>query len=146
MVLILMNDKPNEFSFNEISVGQKESFNVKIKESLINDFSKLSGDLNPLHMDESFANSSSFGKRISHGMLLSSFFSQLIGMKLPGKNALYFSQTLNFRSPCYIDDEIIITGEVIEKSSSTKIISILTSIHNKTGICLIDGIAKVMIR
>jgi acyl dehydratase len=141
-----MSNKPNEFLFNEISIGQKESFNVKISESMMNDFSKLSGDFNPLHMDESFAKSSSFGKRISHGMLLSSFFSQLVGMKLPGKNALYFSQTLNFRSPCYIGDDILVKGEVIEKSSSTKIITISTSIFNKTGTCLVDGIAKVIVR
>lgn len=142
----MTSDKPNEFSFNDISIGQKESITVKIKESMVDDFSKLSGDFNPLHMDEKFANSSPFGKRISHGMLLSSFFSQLIGMKLPGKNALYFSQTLNFRSPCYIDDEILVTGEIIEKSLSTKIITISTSIFNKTGTCLIDGIAKVIVR
>ena len=141
-----MNNKPNQFSFDEISVGQKESFNVKINESMINDFSKLSGDLNPLHMDESFAKSGMFGKRISHGMLLSSFFSQLIGMKLPGKNALYFSQTLNFRSPCYIGDDVLVMGEVIEKSPSTKIITISTSVSNKSGTCLVDGIAKVIVK
>jgi len=141
-----MNNQPNQFSFEEISIGQKESFNIKINESMINDFSKLSGDLNPLHMDELFAKSSTFGKRISHGMLLSSFFSQLIGMKLPGKNALYFSQTLNFRSPCYIGDDVLVMGEVIEKSPSTKIITISTSVSNKSGTCLVDGIAKVIVK
>lgn len=141
-----MSEKLNEFGFDEILIGQKESFTIKIKESMLDEFSKLSGDFNPLHMNSEFANSSSFGKRIVHGMFLSSFFSQLIGMKLPGKNALYFSQTLNFRSPCYIDDEILIIGEVIEKSPSTKIITISTSIFNKTGVCLIDGIAKVIVR
>ena len=70
----------------------------------------------------------------------------LIGMKLPGKNALYFSQTLNFRSPCYIDDEIEVVGEVIEKSDSTKIITVTTSIFNKSKICLIDGVAKIIVR
>mgnify|MGYP002640573779 CR=1 FL=1 len=141
-----MSEKLNEFGFDEILIGQKESFTVKIKESMLDEFSRLSGDFNPLHMNSKFANSSLFGKRISHGMLLSSFFSQLVGMKLPGKNSLYFSQTLNFRSPCYIDDEILITGEVIEKSLSTKIITISTSIFNKSGVCLIDGIAKVIVR
>jgi len=141
-----MSEKLNEFSFDEISIGQKESFTIKIKESMLDEFSKLSGDFNPLHMNSKFANSSLFGKRISHGMLLSSFFSQLVGMKLPGKNSLYFSQTLNFRSPCYIDDEILVTGEIIEKSLSTKIITISTSIFNKSGVCLIDGIAKVIVR
>ena len=136
----------NELSYNEISVGRQESFTIKITESMVEKFSNLSGDLNPLHMDNEFAESSLFKKRIVHGMLLSSFFSQLIGMKLPGKNALYFSQTLNFRSPCYIDDEIEIVGKVIEKSDSTQIITVSTSIFNKSKICLIDGIAKIIVR
>ena len=141
-----MINAPNELSYDDISIGQQESFMIKITASMVEKFSNLSGDLNPLHMDNEFAESSSFKKRIVHGMLLASFFSQLIGMKLPGKNALYFSQTLNFRSPCYIDDEIEIIGEVIEKSDSTKIITISTSIFNKSKTCLIDGIAKIIVK
>jgi acyl dehydratase len=141
-----MINKFNELSYNEISIGQQESFIIKITESMVEKFSNLSGDLNPLHMDNQFAESSSFKKRIVHGMLLASFFSQLIGMKLPGKNALYFSQTLNFRSPCYIDDEIEVVGEVIEKSNSTQIITVSTSIFDKSKTCLIDGIAKIIVR
>ena len=136
----------NKLSYNEISIGRQESFTIKITESMVEKFSNLSGDLNPLHMDNEFAESSLFKKRIVHGMLLSSFFSRLIGMKLPGKNALYFSQTLNFRSPCYIDDEIKVVGKVIEKSDSTQIITVSTSIFNKSKICLIDGIAKIIVR
>jgi 3-hydroxybutyryl-CoA dehydratase len=136
----------NELSYNDISIGRQESFIMKITEAMVEKFSNLSGDLNPLHMDNEFAESSLFKKRIVHGMLLSSFFSQLIGMKLPGKNALYFSQTLNFRSPCYIDDEIKVVGKVIEKSDSTQIITVSTSIFNKSKICLIDGIAKIIVR
>jgi 3-hydroxybutyryl-CoA dehydratase len=136
----------NEYSYNDIFIGQKESFKVKITESMVETFGNFSGDLNPLHMDIKFAESSSFKKRVVHGMLLSTFFSQLVGMHLPGKNALYFSQTLNFRAPCYIDDEIEIVGEVIEKSDSTKIITLTTSIFNKSKICLIDGVAKIIVR
>jgi 3-hydroxybutyryl-CoA dehydratase len=137
---------PNELSYDDISIGQQESFMIKITASMVEKFSNLSGDLNPLHMDNEFAESSSFKKRIVHGMLLASFFSQLIGMKLPGKNALYFSQTLNFRSPCYVDDEIQVVGEVTEKSDSTQIITVSTSIFNKSKTCLIDGIAKIIVR
>ena len=141
-----MINTPNELSYGDISIGHQESFMIKITASMVEKFSNLSGDLNPLHMDNEFAESSLFKKRIVHGMLLSSFFSRLIGMKLPGKNALYFSQTLNFRSPCYIDDEIEVVGEVTEKSDSTQIITVSTSIFNKSKICLIDGIAKIIVR
>jgi 3-hydroxybutyryl-CoA dehydratase len=136
----------NELKYDDIFIGQQENFTIIINESMVEKFSDLSGDLNPLHMDNKFAESSSFNKRIVHGMLLASFFSQLIGMKLPGKNALYFSQTLNFRSPCYIDDEIEVVGEVIEKSDSTQIITVSTNIFNKSKTCLIDGIAKIIVR
>ena len=141
-----MINTPNELSYDDMSIGQQESFMIKITASMVEKFSNLSGDLNPLHMDNEFAESSSFNKRIVHGMLLASFFSQLIGMKLPGKNALYFSQTLNFRSPCYIDDEIEVVGEVTEKSDSTQIITVSTTIFNKSKTCLIDGIAKIIVR
>ena len=57
-----------------------------------------------------------------------------------------FLKTLNFRSPCYIHDEIEVIGEVIEKSDSTKIITVATSIFNKSKICLIDGVAKIIVR
>jgi len=135
-----------EMSFEDILIGQKENFSTKITESMVDEFSEFSGDFNPLHVNNEFAASSIFEKRIAHGMLLASFFSQLIGMKLPGKNSLYFSQTLNFRSPCYINDEIQIQGEVTEKNYSTKIITISTSIFNSSKICLVDGIAKVIVR
>ena len=141
-----MTENANEISFNDIFIGQKEIFSKKITESMLDEFSKFSGDLNPLHMNDEYADSSIFGKRIVHGMLLATFFSQLIGMKLPGKNSLYFSQSLNFRSPCYIDDEIQVIGEVTEKSNSTRIITISTSILNESGTCLIDGVAKVIVR
>lgn len=141
-----MTNSLNEYSYDDIFIGQKESFMIKITESMVQTFGNFSGDLNPLHMDTKFAESSSFKKRIVHGMLLSTFFSQLVGMHLPGKNALYFSQTLNFRSPCYIDDEIEVIGEVTEKSDSTQIITVSTTIFNKSKTCLIDGIAKIIVR
>ncbi len=141
-----MIKSPSEYNFDDLFVGQKITFFKKIDESLLNDFAKISGDFNPLHMDNEYASTTKFRKRVCHGMLLASFFSQLVGMYLPGKNSLYFSQSLNFRNPCFIDDEIIIEGEIIEKKSSIKLITLKTTIHNKTKKCLIDGVAKVIVR
>lgn len=135
-----------EYTFDELYVGQTETFSLTITESMINEFSKLSGDLNPLHMDDEFAKSTNFEGRLCHGMLLSSFFSRLVGMLLPGKNALYFSQTLNFKNPCFVNDQITIEGKIIDKSESTQIINLETKIFHKNGKCLVDGNAKVMIR
>jgi len=140
-----MTKSASEHTFEDLYVGQKVTFSEKIDESLLIDFAKLSGDFNPLHMDEDYALSTNFEKRVCHGMLLASFFSQLVGMYLPGKNSLYFSQSLNFRNPCFIDDEVIIAGEITEKKSNTRIITIKTTISRGTTI-IIDGTAKVIVR
>ena len=141
-----MTDSSLEYTFENLFVGQKANFFKKIDFALVNDFAKISGDFNPLHMSEEYASTTNFGKRVCHGMLLASFFSQLVGMYLPGKNSLYFSQTLNFRNPCFIDDNITIEGEIIEKKSNVKLITVKTTIHNQDGKCLIDGIGKVIVR
>jgi 3-hydroxybutyryl-CoA dehydratase len=141
-----MTDLPNEYKFKEIKIGDSKKFTEKIDKFRLDNFARLSGDYNPLHMDDNYAINTKFKKQVCHGMLLASFFSKLVGMYLPGKNALYFSQTLNFQAPCYVDDTITIQGEVIDKSDSTRIITLKTLIHNQIGICLVDGIAKVIIR
>ena len=141
-----MTDFPFEYSFDDLSIGQKATFTKKIDEKLVDDFAKLSGDLNPLHMNEEYAENTKFGKRVCHGMLLASFLSQLVGMYLPGKNSLYFSQSLNFRNPCLVGDEIVVKGEIIEKKSSTKFLTLKTTIYNQNDICLVDGIGKVILR
>ena len=141
-----MTDLPNEYKFEEINIGDSKKFTEKIDKFRLDNFAKLSGDYNPLHMDDNYATNAKFKKQVCHGMFLASFFSKLVGMYLPGKNALYFSQTLNFQAPCYVDDTITVQGEVIDKSDSTRIITLKTLIYNQIGICLVDGIAKVIIR
>ena len=141
-----MTDLPSILTFNEIKIGQKITFEELISEKSVDTFAQISGDFNPLHMDDKYAALTNFGKRICHGMLLSSFFSRLVGMYLPGKNSLYFSQTLNFRSPCFIGDKITVEGIVLDKSESTKIVTISTKIFGKDKTCLIDGEAKVILR
>ena len=139
-------NKELEYSFDEIEIGLEHNFEIVINKKLVEDFAKISGDFNPLHMDEQFAKKSEFGKRVCHGMLLSSFFSRLVGMYLPGKNALYFSQNLNFVEPCFIGDKIIVKGEVIDKSEATRMIKIKTTIKNREGRELIQGTAQVVVR
>jgi 3-hydroxybutyryl-CoA dehydratase len=141
-----MTERPSEYKFEEIQIGQTKKFSAKITESMICEFANISGDFNPLHTDEQYAKTTQFGKQVCHGMLLASFFSRLVGMYLPGKNALYFSQTLNFMLPCFINDQIIVEGEVLDKSLATRIITIKTTIYNQNGQCLVDGIAKVIVR
>ena len=141
-----MNEKITDLNFEQIKVGMKKEFNIKITESMLKKFSDFSGDHNPLHTDESYANTTKFGKRVCHGMLLSSFFSRLVGMELPGKHALYFSQSLNFKLPCFIGDEITVQGEIIEKRDSVKMVKMKNSIYNQDKECIVEGIAKIILR
>jgi len=140
-----MDDIPEDLKLKDIKIGQKKSFEVVVTESMVDDFAKLSGDNNPLHMDENYAKSNNFKGRVCHGMLLASFFSRLVGMYIPGKNALYFSQSLKFQYPCFVNDRIEIHGEVIDKSLATKIITLKTTI-SKDKRQIVDGIGKVMVR
>ena len=139
-------NNPLEYSFDEIKIGLKHHFHVIIDEELEQNFAESSGDFNPLHMDEQYAKETKFRGRVCHGMLLASFFSRLVGMYLPGKNALYFSQNLNFVGPCFIGDKITVQGEVIDKSKATQIIKLKTTIINQEGKSLIEGIAQVLVR
>lgn len=141
-----MIESPAQYTFAEIKIGAKAKFAMKIDEKMISEFATFSGDHNPLHVDKNYAATTSFRKPICHGMLLGSFFSRLVGMYLPGKNALYFSQTLNFQAPCFAGDVVSVEGEVIDKSDATKIITLKTAIYNQQRNCLVDGIAKVIVR
>lgn len=139
-------DVVSDLSLDDIVVGEKKEFTVTITESMVDDFAKLSGDFNPIHMDDKYANLSGFQSRVCHGVLLASFFSRLVGMYLPGKRALYFSQSLNFINPCYANESILVRGQVISKSTSTRIITLKTSIINSVGKCIVEGQAKVIVR
>ena len=141
-----MSEKPSEYSFDEIELGMQKSFKVDISKSMLDEFGRDTGDYNPLHMSEEYASSTSFKKRVCSGMFLSSFFSRLVGMYLPGKHALHISQSLNFVNPCFIGETITIEGKVIDKSPATKIIKLETTITNESGKRIIDGKAQVIVR
>ncbi len=132
-----------ELSFDDINVGLKKEFSVVITEEIVDDFAKLSGDLNPLHMDMEYAKTTKFKSRIVHGMLLGSFFSRLVGMHIPGKKALYLLQNLRFKNPAYIGDTIRVIGEVVDISKKLKLISLKTQILNMAGQTLVEGEAKI---
>ena len=141
-----MNDESSEYTFDEIEIGLTKQFQVTITESMVDDFAKLSGDFSPIHMDNSYASKTTFQRRVVHGMLLASFLSRIDGMYLPGKHALYFSQSLDFRNPCFIGDIVTVSSSVVDKSASTKILKIDSKISNQDGKILLSGIGRVIVR
>jgi len=141
-----MSKNFSELTFEEIEIGLTKKFDVIITQPLVDDFAKISGDSSPIHVNEEYAKSTKFGKRIIHGMLLASFLSRMVGMYLPGKNALYSSQTLEFRNPCFIGDKITVLSTVTDKSESTKIIKIESKISNQQKDILLYGEGRIIVR
>ncbi len=122
-----MSNIPKETTYDEIAVGDHASFTVVVTEELVDAFAKMSGDVNPLHMDEAYARTTPFGQRIAHGMIAGSLFSRLVGMYLPGRFAVYLSQTLRFHQPIAIGTELEIRGEVTHKTDAAKTITVRTT-------------------
>jgi len=139
-----MTEAHGRFAYADISVGEKAAFSVLITDELVDEFGNLSGNLNPLHMDEEYGRRSVFHHRIAHGMLAGCLFSRLLGMYLPGEHSLCLSQTLQFRRPVMIGVELTIRGEVLQKTDSSKTITVLTVAEDShTGEVLVSGEALV---
>ena len=136
----------SEYTFDQIEIGLSIEFQVTISESMVENFAKVSGDFSPIHMDDKYAKSTSFGKRVVHGMLLASFLSRVDGMYLPGKHALYLSQSVEFRNPCFIGDTVKVFSKVIDKSKSTKILKTESKITNQQNEILLTGVGRVIVR
>lgn len=102
------------FRIEELQIGMSASYSQTITDADIKSFACLSGDRNPVHMDEKYAELSRYKKRIAHGMLATSFFSALFGTKLPGEGCVYVAQNTKFRKPIYIGDTITATVEIID--------------------------------
>jgi 3-hydroxybutyryl-CoA dehydratase len=100
--------------FEDLSIGQTESFSKTVSSSDVVGFAEVTGDRNPIHLSEHFAAQSAFGTRIAHGLYTASLISALLGTRLPGPGAIYISQTLNFRAPVRIGDKVVVTVTVAE--------------------------------
>src|SRR3979409_455393 len=100
--------------FEDLSVGMTETLSKIIASSDVVGFAQLTGDRNPIHLSEHFAAKTQFGKRIAHGLYTASLISAVLGTRLPGPGAVYISQTLNFRAPVRIGDQVDVTVTVAE--------------------------------
>lgn len=125
----------------DFSKGERASFRRTVKADDIDAFVDLSGDDNPLHLDDRFARSAGFLGRVVHGMLTSSYISTLLGTLLPGPGTLWLRQTLEFVHPVYVGDELTIVGEIGRISLGTRTLTISTRIYNQRGELVVDGSA-----
>ena len=125
--------------FADLKVGQKASLTKTITEEDLSHFIAITGDTNPLHVDESFAKQTFFGQRIAHGMLSVSLFSTLVGMHIPGIGAIYKSQTLEFLRPVFIGDTLCAFFEIVAIDPEKEKIEIKSWIENQDGENVIEG-------
>jgi len=132
-------------SYKKIKIGDKAEITHTISKEDIEKFVELSGDDNKLHTDEVFASKTQYKKPVVHGMLGASFISTIIGTKLPGDGALWYSQNLEFLRPVRIGDKLSIVATVIKKIDRTKAIELQTDIFNQNKQKVTTGIAKVKV-
>ncbi|HEB69964.1 MAG TPA: MaoC family dehydratase [Desulfobulbus sp.] len=119
-----------EKTIDDFSIGQEFSFSVTITKSDVERFAQLSGDINPLHMDDGFAEQRGFKGRVVHGLLLSGYLSRLVGVHFPGRHALLHGININFLSPAYVNDTVNIECIVNQISLSTRIIILKVVMKN----------------
>lgn len=129
----------NEYSFDELNIGLKESFNVTITDEMMKKFMDITGDINPLHTDKEYAESKGFNKEVVYGMMTSSFLSTLAGVYLPGKYSLIQGVQILMKKPVFTGDEITVTGEVAEKFQPGKRITIKVNMINQYGEKVLRG-------
>ena len=123
----------NDFSWDDLKIGMQAQFNVALTSEMMDTFAILSGDINPLHRDEQFAVRAGFPGRVAFGMLTSAFYSQLVGVHLPGKRALLHGIDLDFRSPAFIGDTLTVAGEITFLNDAYHRLELKATIRNQDG-------------
>jgi len=131
--------------FDVIQVGDKAELTHLLTKEDVQAFASLTGDFNPLHVDEEFAKKTLFQKPVVHGMLSASFISTMIGMLLPGGGALWMSQTLEFIGPAHVGDVIRVIARVKQKSLATRVLVLQVVVINQLGKELIRGESTVKV-
>ncbi len=126
-------------TFGDLAVGQTAFLRKTITEADLSHFIAITGDTNPLHVDQLFAEKTFFGQRIAHGMLSASLFSTLVGMHIPGIGAIYKSQTLEFKRPVYIGDTLCAWFEIEKIDQEKEDVYIKSWIENQDGEVVIQG-------
>lgn len=132
------------YDFEQLSVGMSASVGRTVSAADILAFAGVSGDTNPVHVDEEFAASTMFGGRIAHGMLSASYISTVFGTKLPGPGCIYLSQSLRFKAPVKIGDTVVATVTVKELVTEKRQ-AVFDTVCTVGGKVVLDGEAKILV-
>ena len=128
---------------DKLKIGDRASIIKRFVDEDILIFSELSNDKNPIHLDSNFASKTNFGRKIVHGMLISSLFSGLLGEKLPGKGTIYLGQTITFIKPVFINEEVTASVEIKYIRKDKPIYTLKTICETKLNGIVVDGEAIV---
>ena len=124
------------------TVGQTFIYEQVIDDKMVCAFAEVSGDRNPIHLDDAVAKTSKFGQRIAHGAILFALISKVFGMDMPGVGTVYLSQTCNFKLPVFLGDTVTLEATIVELLPKS-IARISTVITKQTGEVVMDGVAEV---
>jgi 3-hydroxybutyryl-CoA dehydratase len=131
-------------SIHELKVGDSAQISKMITEEMINDFARSIGDFNPIHLDQSYAEKTTFKGRIAHGLVSVGLLSTVLGNILPGHGTIYLSQEVKFLAPVKIGDTLTARVEVMELVAEKNRAKFRTTCMNQDGKEVVDGAAWVM--
>ncbi|MDQ6931650.1 MAG: MaoC family dehydratase [Candidatus Eremiobacteraeota bacterium] len=126
-------------------VGDHAAITRRVTVRDVEAFARISGDDNPIHLDEAFAAASRFKKRIAHGLLSVSYISAVLGSRLPGPGTIYLSQSITFRAPVFLDDVITATVIVVSFRPDKEILTLRTECTNQHGVAVVEGQAVCLV-
>jgi uncharacterized OB-fold protein/acyl dehydratase len=132
------------YSYDELEVGMSASFSKTITETDVYLFAGISGDFNPMHLNEEFAKTTPFGTRIAHGALPQCLIANVLGMQLPGLGTVALEITTRFRAPTYFGDTITARAEVVEKLEQRRWVRMALTWTNQRDETVCEGAALVM--
>jgi 3-hydroxybutyryl-CoA dehydratase len=125
--------------------GDKASRTQTISDEMIQSFADLTGDTNPVHLDDAYAAGTRFGRRIAHGMIAAGLISATLANDLPGPGTVYLSQTLQFKTPIYPGDTVTAMVEVKSVRSDKPIVTLGTTCKNQNEVVVLEGEAVVLV-
>ena len=140
-MLMLMSEGK---SIHELKVGDSAQLSKTITETVIHDFAKATGDFNPIHLDQAYAEKTRFKGRIAHGALSIGYISSVLANLLPGSGSIYLSQEAKFLAPVRIGDIITAKVEVLELIPEKNRVKFKTTCVNQNGEVVVDGTAWIM--
>lgn len=129
----------NQKKWEELCAGDKARSSINVTQEYINRFAEVSGDNNPIHINQQYAEKTVFKKCIGHGLISLSEISKIVGTQMPGYGAVFINEKIDYLSPIYVGDTVITEIEIVEINREKKLIKVNATSFNQNGIQLIAG-------